>query len=120
MTFKTIAGKKVNIDTSGTPPKHLINDDRLTELDDRFYLVDEDMNLGTLAVDEYKKRAKDLFEFKRHILFSQTPEETTDLLDVTGGGKKSSTGGSLELKDEKSFIKGLDGAGALQLSNFGE
>jgi len=115
MPFRTINGKKVFLEEDKSiVPQHLFNDDRLTKHDDRYFLVQEDMALGTLAVDEFTKKAKDLFELKQNILFSQSSEETSELLDVTGGGKKSSTGGSLELANEKKFLEGLDSAGALE------
>ncbi len=113
MAFKTIKGKKVLVDTTGIPPKHLLNDDRLTKHDGRFFLVDENTSQGTLSVDEYLKKSKDLFELKKTVLFSQSQESTNDLLDTVGQGAKKTEFG-YELTDEKEFIKGLDSAGGLE------
>jgi len=120
MPFRTIKGKKVFIkEDSEIPPKHIFDEDRLVKHDNRFFLVEEGF-ADSLAVDEFAKKAKDLFEFKRHIAFTQSAEQTTDLLEVTGGGKKSFGGEGLELANEKKLIEGLDSSGALDESNFGD
>ena len=109
MPFRTIKGKKVFFeeDKTAVVPEHLFNDDRLTKHDNRYFLVQETFP-NAIAVDEFTKKAKDLFEFKRNVIFTQDFEGSRDLFEVTGGGKDD------ELEDEKKFLEGLDGAGALE------
>lgn len=104
-------------DSGEIPPLSIFNKDRLTKHDDRYFLVETD-SMGNLSVDEYTKKAENDFKFKRHIIFTQGSEQTTDLLDVTGGFEKTEFG--LELADEKKFLEGLDSSGALEESNFGD
>jgi len=114
-----LARKARETDSGEIPPEKIFDKNRLTKHDGRYFLVAEGYP-DTLAVDEYEKVNDNLFKLKRNILFSQSGEETEDLLRTTGGGKKfKALGGVFGLADEKKFLEGLDSSGALQESNFG-
>jgi len=104
-------------DSGEIPPEKIFNKERLTKHDGRYFLIAEGYP-DTLAVDEYKKVNDNLFKLKRNILFSQSGEETEELLRVTGGGGKLKHVGGFGLVNEKKFLDGLDSSGALQESNF--
>lgn len=107
MPFRTVNGKKIFIqEDESVVPEHLFDDKRLTKHDDRYFLVQETFP-NAIAVDEFTRKAKDLFEFKRNVIFTQDFEGSKDLFDVVGGGKDD------ELDDEKKFLEGLQSAGAL-------
>jgi len=115
----SIERKARDTDSGEIPPEKIFDKNRLTKHDGRYFLIAEGYP-DTLAVDEYEKVNDNLFKLKRTILFSQSGEETEELLRVTGGGKKfKALGGVFGLADEKKFLEGLDSSGALQESNFG-
>jgi len=123
--FSTITRRSSSVrkardtDSGEIPPEKIFDKNRLTKHDGRYFLIAEGYP-DTLAVDEYEKVNDNLFKLKRTILFSQSGEETEELLRVTGGGKKfKALGGVFGLADEKKFLEGLDSSGALQESNFG-
>jgi len=108
MPFRTINGKKVFFEEDkSVVPQHLFNDDRLTKHDDRYFLVQQTFP-NAIAIDEFTKKANDLFEFKKNIIFTQDFEGSKELFEVTGGGKDD------EIEDEKKLLKGLDSAGGLE------
>lgn len=104
-------------DSGGIPPEKIFDKERLTKHDGRYFLIAEGYP-DTLAIDEYEKVNDNLFKLKRNILFSQSGEETEELLRVTGGGGKLKHVGGFGLVNEKKFLDGLDRSGALQESNF--
>jgi len=110
--------KARDTDSGEIPPEKIFDKNRLTKHDGRYFLVAEGFP-DTLAVDEYEKVNENLFKLKRNILFSQSGEETQELLRVTGGGGRLKHVGGFGLKNEKKFLEGLESSGALQESNFG-
>jgi hypothetical protein len=114
----SIERKARDSDSGEIPPEKVFDKNRLTKHDGRYFLIAEGYP-DTLAVDEYEKVNDNLFKLKRNILFSQSGEETNELLRVTGGGGRLKHVGGFGLKNEKKFLEGLDSSGALQESNFG-
>lgn len=102
--------KQRETDSGEIPPNEIYDESQLIKYNGRYFRVREEMG-GSLAVDEYQKINDDMFKQKKNIIFTQGGEETNNLLDVTGGAKKTEYG--YELVDEMKFLQGLDGTGVM-------
>ena|SRR3989304_9779409 len=98
-------------DSGEIPPNEIYDESILTKYDGRYFRVSEEAG-SSLAVDEYEEVNDNLFKHKGTVIFTQGGEETNNLLEVTGGAKKTKWG--YELSDEKEFLAGLKSAGALE------
>ena len=97
-------------DSGEIPPIEIYDNSRLINYNGRYFLVGE-YYPNAVGIDEYEKVSNDLFKYKKSIAFTQDQDGTNDLLEVTGGGKKTKYG--YELVDEKKFLEGFDSATGL-------